>query len=132
MTKKRELLIIDDDEIFLIVITRMFEKLGAEFQIVNAKNGIDGLKLISDRLDDNEPIPDLVMLDLNMPLCDGWEFLDEVKHVANSISLNIFVVSSTVDQYEIGKVKSYPFVKKMYSKPLSAEVLTEIIAYLKS
>ena len=73
-------------------------------------------------------IPELILLDLNMPIMDGWEFLDEfsIKYAAIFQTVKIAIVSSSVNPADFQKAKEYPFVIDFISKPISVDILRKI------
>jgi CheY-like chemotaxis protein len=62
-----------------------------------------------------------------MPICDGWQFLEEVESLPFADKLTIYVTSSTVEDDEIEKAKCYKSVKTFYSKPITSDILSKII-----
>lgn len=127
MKNYKELLIIDDDKIFVFLINRMLEKLGCKLPIKNMKNGYEGLDFLNARYKNKKSIPSIILLDLNMPICDGWQFLAEVETLPFVDKLTIYVTSSTVEDDEIEKVKCYKSVKTFFSKPITSDILSKII-----
>jgi CheY-like chemotaxis protein len=71
----------------------------------------------------------LALLDLNMPILDGWSFLEELKLLYPTLNFNLelFVLSSSNNPDDILKSKSYPYVIDYVNKPLSIE---NIVKYL--
>ena len=92
----------------------------------------DGKEII-DFLDENksktELLPDYILLDLNMPKFNGWDFLNSYRSIYKSIKkkIHIFIVSSSINPTEIARSKEYPFVDSYYIKPLSMEMIDQII-----
>jgi CheY-like chemotaxis protein len=75
-----------------------------------------------------QKLPDYILLDINMPIMNGWEFLDEYKRL-NLDPLGkskIYIISSSVFSNDINKARSYPLVKDFISKPLNVEKIKEL------
>jgi CheY-like chemotaxis protein len=72
-----------------------------------------------------ELIPDVILLDLNMPVVDGWDFLEKFDAIKPSLvkEIRIFIVSSSVDEKDISRSQSYVSVKGFISKPLTPEII---------
>jgi CheY-like chemotaxis protein len=93
---------------------------------LNGKYAIEQLSDIQ-RKDPNK-LPDYILLDINMPIMNGWEFLDEYKRL-NLDPLGkskIYIISSSVFSNDINKARSYPLVKDFISKPLNVEKIKEL------
>ena len=77
-----------------------------------------------------EKLPDIILLDLNMPIMDGWGFLYKLSEITPALkkSIKVFIVSSSITESDISKSKSFPFVKGFYSKPISPLQLKEILS----
>jgi CheY-like chemotaxis protein len=93
---------------------------------LNGKFAID--QLIEIQRNDINKLPDYILLDINMPIMNGWEFLDEYKRM-NLDPLGktkIFIISSSVFSNDINKARSYPLVKDFISKPLNVDKIVEL------
>jgi len=130
MEKKiNTVLLIDDDSTINYLHNRLLEKLGIAEQVVITQNGMEGLAAfleISERSGKNDFA--VVFLDLNMPIMNGWEFLDKLSKAKNEITMNykIYILSSTINPDDHKKAKSNPLVAGFLSKPLSKEYLEGI------
>lgn len=113
--------IIDDDPVFVLLFKKILTKLGKFDAIVNFENGQLALDAITNKHKNKETLPDIVFLDINMPILDGWEFLKLVEKHQFKDHLNIYMVSSSIDNSEIKKSKKYKSVKNFISKPISAK-----------
>lgn len=121
MTQNYQLtFIIDDDPVFVLLFKKILIKLGKFETIVNFENGQIALDSLIEKFKNNEPFPDIVFLDINMPVLDGWEFLKALEKYKFKEELNIYMVSSSIDSTEIKKSKKYKSVKHFISKPISA------------
>jgi len=133
----RKILFVDDDPITLMLCKKVIEK--AEFSevIETANNGEDALRYfdnLKEELNNNADIslPQLMFLDLNMPIMGGWEFLDLFsgeKYHKTFPDLKVIVLSSTIDPKDIEKSKSYSMVIDFLSKPITKDLLKSISDY---
>jgi CheY-like chemotaxis protein len=120
------LLCIDDDPITIMLSKMVMTKAAYANEIVTAQNGEEALVYLDRLMNENSTIPDLIFLDLNMPIMGGWEFLDafsEEKYRSYFAKSKVVVLSSTIDPRDIEKSKSYVMVLNFMSKPISKELL---------
>jgi CheY-like chemotaxis protein len=120
------ILCIDDDPITLMLCKMVISKASFSKEIATAKNGLDALKYF-DNLKTAHSFKNaqLIFLDLNMPVMDGWEFLENFKTSTYEEYHNtkIIILSSTIDPEDLEKSKKYPMVIDFLSKPISKEML---------
>lgn len=121
--------IIDDDPIFVYGTKRIIKEVNFANTVMVYSNGqeaLDGLMKIS--LAD-EPLPDVIFLDLNMPVLNGWEFLDEFKNCKSKKSrkIVIYIISSSVDPRDLERVKDYEQVDTYILKPITPDDLSKIL-----
>lgn len=112
--------IIDDDPVFVLLFKKILRKLGKFETILNFENGQIALDALIEKENNNEPMPNIIFLDINMPVLDGWEFLKALEKYNFKDKLNIYMVSSSIDSTEINKSKKHKYVKNFISKPISA------------
>jgi len=128
------ILCVDDDPITLMLCKMVIAKSSFAQEIITAQNGEEAINFFDDLKLNNlgteiKKYPSLVFLDLNMPVMDGWEFLDQFsKEEYTSIFKNtkIIVLSSTIDPNDIEKSKTYPMVLDFLSKPITKEILENL------
>src|SRR3989338_9832965 len=99
--------IIDDDPVFVLLFKKILLKLGQFETIQNFENGQLGLDALIEKFNNNEPFPDIIFLDINMPIMDGWEFLKALEKYPFKDDLTIYMVSSYIDPTEIKKSKKF-------------------------
>lgn len=122
-----KILCVDDDAITLMLCKKVIIKTGFSKETITAQNGEEALKYFDNIAEntDNTTLPQLIFLDLNMPILGGWEFLDifsEPKYSSFN-KTKIVVLSSTIDPEDLEKAKKYPMVIDFLSKPISVSML---------
>ncbi|MFH6971687.1 response regulator [Flavobacterium petrolei] len=118
--------IIDDDKLTVKLMSILISKndFCEEIQsFYNAQHAIDKLK--QNALEDGF-LPDAILLDLNMPFMDGWQFLDEFILLSLKKEISIFIMTSSIDPADIEMAKKYSVVKHYIMKPITAEKLHKL------
>jgi CheY-like chemotaxis protein len=122
---------VDDDPITLMLFKKVVQKAAFANEITNAINGQVAITLINTiNSSEEEKRPELIFLDLNMPVMGGWEFLDlfNASDYFNANNTKVIILTSSIDPEDIKKSKSYPNVIEFLSKPITVEMLN----YLKT
>nr|WP_315188367.1 response regulator [uncultured Flavobacterium sp.] len=123
------ILCVDDDPITLMLCKKVISKLSFAQEIITAQNGEEALayfnKLKHNKTDSLSKSPQLIFLDLNMPVMGGWEFLDlfNSDEFSEFKSTKVIILSSTIDPQDLEKAKTYPVVIDFLSKPISHSML---------
>ncbi|MBP6760104.1 MAG: response regulator [Flavobacterium sp.] len=120
------ILCVDDDPITLMLCKMVINKASFSNKIITAKNGEEALDYF--KTSSNNPeikIPQLIFLDLNMPVMGGWEFLDvfSTADYSDYNTIKVIILSSTIDPEDLEKAKKYSMVVDFQSKPISKEML---------
>lgn len=128
MTKLNSICIIDDDEIYTFLLKKTLKKINVCNDIKTYINGSDGIQNIKSLIENNQPLPDLILLDINMPILDGWEFLDEFVKIKDKYTnkVSIYVVSSSISVADINKAKQHKEVTDFLTKPIEADTIQRI------
>ena len=125
------ILCVDDDPITLMLCKMVISRSMFAKEIVTAQNGEEALEYFDEMRLNNlgtEIInyPKLILLDLNMPVMGGWEFLDlfsKDEYVSVFKNTKVIVLSSTINPSDIEQSKKYPIVFDFISKPITKEML---------
>jgi len=128
-SKPVSVLLVDDDEINNFISIKLIKKAIENTAISACLNGRFAIdELVNIQKHDPSLLPDFILLDINMPIMNGWEFLDEYKrlNIDPEGKSKIFIISSSVFSNDINKARSYPLVKNFISKPLSVEKIKEM------
>lgn len=121
--------IIDDDPIFVYGTKKIMKKIDFCEEILVYNNGqeaMDGLKQLTAQ---NKKLPTVIFLDINMPIMDGWEFLEDFVKIPNNNRENvtIYIISSSIDPMDIQKVQSYGLVNNYILKPIRIIDLEKVL-----
>lgn len=120
MNNEKRFLIVDDDEIFLFTASYALKKSFPNVNIETAKNGKEGLEKLQLQK------PDALFLDINMPVMNGWELLDELTHEEPPVDYPVLMVSSSIDPADKQKALEHQFKPRFIEKPLSEEKVKEL------
>ena len=130
MSDKKKIAVIDDDEVFQLIIKKQIEMKNIDCEILSFFNGQEAIDFFKG-LDASDPkVPNLVMLDVNMPVKDGWGFLAEYADISSDIKSNVklYMVTSSVIQSDMDRASDNQDIIGFVSKPLTNDKLDEIFA----
>lgn len=125
MTSKTfKTLIIDDDPVFQMIATKLVQRAELDEQPLTFANGKECL----DYLQSVQPKPDncLLLLDINMPVMDGWQFLDALKKDESMNDYRVIMVTSSTNESDQEKAEQYEQVKGFIIKPLGVISLQQM------
>lgn len=134
-SKPISILLVDDDEINNFISIKLIKKALEYTEITACLDGSYAIKKLLDlQAKDPNSLPDYILLDINMPIMNGWEFLEDFKRLEIDPlgKSKIFIISSSVFSNDINKAKSYPLVKNFISKPLNVEKIKELFTVEKT
>lgn len=129
MGQVKNILLIDDDNIFNFLNKQIIMMDHFAESVHSHVNAVSALEELSSQCKADGEFPDIIFLDINMPVMDGWEFLEEFEKLPQKFPerCKIYMLSSSIDPNDIEKSKAYKSVKDFISKPLSEEILRAII-----
>ncbi len=119
--------IIDDDPIHVFGAKRAISIVNFCNSVLVFNNGKDAFDKISAIFKSGSSLPELILLDINMPVWDGWDFLDEFIKLPLSKDATIFIMTSSIDPSDQEKAKKYNQVNSFIIKPITVEKLTEAL-----
>ena len=128
--KQHTICLIDDDRIYQFTAKKIIESTGLGKQILSFYNGDEAIIYFKQNIDQIDLLPDIIFLDINMPVMDGWQFLETFKILQPKVSkpILIYMVSSSVDDYDIKKSKEYFSVTDYIIKPINRERFEQLIS----
>lgn len=110
---EKTILVIDDDEAIREVLKMSLEMEG--YTVMTATNGKDALEVLS-----KSPNQGLILLDLMMPVMNGWEFVEEFQKVEKYSKIPIILISAYSE-----RAKNIPLIKEVFSKPMNFNTLLD-------
>jgi len=121
--------IIDDDPVFVFGTKRIMKLANFCEKFMVFHNGEDAINHLKPIIEANLPsLPDVILLDLNMPIMDGWQFLEEFIEIPCKKEITIYIVTSSIDPEDIEKAKQYDKISNYLIKPISSEKLQQILS----
>ncbi len=119
--------IIDDDKLYQFGMKRMLQHLNIETEVKQFEDGQQAIQFLQENKDRKSNLPDIIFLDINMPVMNGWQFLDAFVNLhLPQKKVTIYMVTSSVDNAEILKAASYKEIKNYIIKPLSIASLRDV------
>ncbi len=130
---KKNILLVDDDYIFNFLNQQVLERMGIANEIHTALNGKEALSLISPNAHRPHITPDVILLDLNMPIMDGFAFIDAIKesNIPGKEKISIIIVSSSLNPKDVTRAMEKG-IDYYLSKPLAIAELKEILNDIES
>ncbi|WP_159469936.1 response regulator [Dyadobacter sp. 3J3] len=122
-----KLCIIDDEWISSFIAQKLILKVVPDSEISHFKNGMEAIEFIKENQLKLWSLPELFLLDINMPVANGWDFLDMLHDLdIRDYRPLIYISSSSQDQEDIATAKKYPSVAGFITKPLTPNKLAGI------
>ncbi len=93
----KEILLVEDDYLDVESVKRAFKKIGADCNLSVAHNGVDALAALTSK---SKILPDIIILDINMPKMNGVEFLGIIKSYYSLKNIKVFVLTTSAEDYD--------------------------------
>ncbi|MGG7036211.1 MAG: response regulator [Flavobacterium sp.] len=127
--KFKNVYVVDDDEVFHFLVKKMLSANDIEVKPSFFKNGFDALTDLKNKLKLDNGLPDVILLDLNMPVLDGWQFLEEFKSLKDSLMKNIavYIISSSDNVMDRERADGFSEeISGYFLKPVTVESIKSI------
>ena len=120
--------IIDDDDISKFVMKRNLSQLSVT-NVIEFPDSLQPLKILTDNFDSVDILPDIILLDLNMPHLNGFQFMEEFKVTNEKIKkdIQIYMLTSSLSSNDIDRAKSFPEISEYIIKPITLRNLSKIV-----
>lgn len=129
MNKIKTLTLVDDDEVFVFLTKKAIEKTKLVDLIKVFENGLDALSFLEDNIGNVDALPEIILLDLSMPIMNGWQFLEEFAKINPVLgkSITIYICSSSISPDDLSRAKTISEVSDYIIKPISKDKLIDIL-----
>ncbi len=126
---KAKVLLVDDDTIYQYIACKTLEATGLTSKITTCSNGQEAYKLLETNMNNQSELPDVILLDVNMPVMNGWEFLHAFKNLHSPLlkDIQIFLVTSSVNDADINYSQQFSNVQDYIVKPLVKDKLSRLL-----
>ena len=124
----KKIALVDDDRIFHHLTKKKLTPIEG-IRIFSFYDGSDILVHIQENLDHPELLPDVIFLDINMPLIDGWMLMKELEQIPAVLDhIDIHILTSSINHNDYLKAQEHPNVQSYITKPLTPEKMHELLA----
>lgn len=121
MQRFSKIWVVDDDPIFRAMLTRLLNKTQMVESIEIYQNGSEAMEKMQEILHNaGDSVPEVILLDVNMPILDGWGFVQEFEKIKGQLTSKptIFIISSSIDPRDRAKADATEIVKGFLEKPV--------------
>lgn len=134
MKKPESFYIIDDDSIFHFLTKRIIMDCYNESTVASFNNGEEALSALADVICKKNKAPDIILLDISMPVLDGWQFMEEYQILQPKLkkTITIFMVSSSIDRRDEERANSIANLTAFIVKPVTKAKFIEMMKSLPS
>ena len=124
-TALSQVMLIDDDPLTILLFDKINRIVGFAQEVISFYNAVDALDYLQRTKTDR---PDVIFLDICMPIVNGWQFLEQFKTLSESSvsSPTIFMLATSADQSDMNRAKKFDSVADYIVKPLTVERLRAV------
>ena len=129
MKKVKNACIVDDDDIFRFILKKHLTTQGLAENILSFENGGEAMAYINANKSDPDKLPDVVFLDINMPVMNGWGFITAYNGSRNILAKHaaIIMISSSVDDRDISRAEDHEIIAEYITKPISKSMVVNLM-----
>lgn len=133
MNRIKNLTLVDDDDIFVFLTKKTIEQTNLVDLIKVFGNGLDALNFLKENKNNVSTLPEIIVLDISMPIMNGWQFLEEYTKLNPTIGkkITIYICSSSISPDDINRAKTISEVSDYIIKPITKDKLIDLIKTLK-
>jgi CheY-like chemotaxis protein len=126
--QKLNIFLVDDDHIYQFTAKKTLEAMGLAEQVSVFMNGAAAIQHIKDNLSNPGDLPDVIFLDINMPVMDGWQFVQEFQKLDIRKPISLYMVSSSVDEADMKRSREFSVISDYIIKPVGRTRFHELLS----
>ncbi|KAA5821194.1 response regulator [Algibacter amylolyticus] len=129
MTKTLNFCIVDDDDIYQYTIKKTIKSLDLDNSVMAFSDGEEALNFMIENLNKEDELPDIILLDINMPIMDGFQFMEEYIKIKPNLGkkITIYMVSSSVDNADLERANKISEISDYIIKPIQRGRIQTIV-----
>jgi CheY-like chemotaxis protein len=129
MPQNHSICIVDDDEVYKFFVKKILKIKKLAENVLTFPDGEEAYNYIEQNKENPEKLPDIIFLDINMPIMDGFQFMEEYTKLKAKVAkkITIYMITSSIDPIDLERSKKYTEISNFITKPITAEVLQRII-----
>ena len=126
--EKKNFWVIDDDPIFQMIAQKLFMQIDFCGNVETSKNGLEAADKLKEALENPTSLPDIIFLDINMPIMDGRQFLEKfTSWIDDSHPVpDIYIVTSSIDDNDKQKAADHRYIKDYIVKPVTPDFIRSL------
>lgn len=130
-TPQLHFIVIDDSKLNCFIAEKLIRNNESAVSVQVFMEATEALEYINNRTDIQFPSRTLIIVDIQMPVMNGFEFVESFEKLPETIKVQyeIFMISSSINENDHNRISNYPSVKKLLQKPLTKEMLSYIIDF---
>jgi CheY-like chemotaxis protein len=130
MTRPLHIALVDDDRVYQFTTERMLQRIDQEIAFRWFRDGEEALSFLKTHALDAQSLPDVMILDINMPFMDGWQFLEAFRDLRQSMAkpIDIYMVSSSADERDQLRALATGDVADYLEKPITSDILRDLVS----
>jgi CheY-like chemotaxis protein len=119
--------IIDNNNIYVYGFKKLLSIKDLSKQVTHFSNGSEAITHLKDPGNAHN-LPDIIFLDISMPVMDGWEFMKEFEEIKSQLGkkISVYILSASIDSHDIDRAKNISSISDYIFKPIDFEQLKEI------
>jgi CheY-like chemotaxis protein len=126
--QKLNIFLVDDDHIYQFTAKKTLETMGLAEQVSVFMNGASAIQYIKDNLANHDALPDVIFLDINMPVMDGWQFVQEFEQLEVAKPISLYMVSSSVDESDMKRSREFSVITDYIIKPVGRTRFQQLLS----
>ncbi len=120
----KHILIVDDDPVATLILKKNLELIQVNQEMITFSNGKEAYEFFKKNYSEKEDY--YIFLDINMPLMNGWDFLNNINPIINKVNTHIYILTSSINKIDMDIATQYALIEKYLSKPINKEALKAI------